>query len=435
MYKMSTESRSSDNQVISKSTRLLEENALTIHKWLLFSVAIFSLVFSFISVLLGDYTQAWISILSVPGVCIAYILMRMQLLYFSKLFNAAQIIVMIASISLLTGINSLSFMFFFPVIVSVLMAFKENEKKTAYSLVAAVLIILILLTAIASPVGRIHWNPDHLFLDRLTNIIGVALSCILIIYLLIKTMNKVQGQLIVNTDILIESNNQLIAARFSRDQLMSVIAHDLRAPMAGAIMTTEACLKESISDETKNEMLRTLHVKALSILTMTDQLLDWSRSQTGNLQCKMVLTSMKYFDSNVRNWTMLIGDSKDIHFNIEIKFDDEETLLCDKNMIVTTLRNLISNAVKFSSLGSVIKIRSQKYRGIRSFEVEDFGKGINSVQLKKLREGISFTTLGTNNEKGNGFGLQLVQEFLRRHKSHLEIQSELGKGSVFSFSL
>ena len=92
-------------------------------------------------------------------------------------------------------------------------------------------------------------------------------------------------------------------------------------------------------------------------------------------------------------------------------------------------------AVKFSSLGSVIKIRSQKYRGIRSFEVEDFGKGLNSVQLKKLREGISFTTLGTKNEKGNGFGLQLVQEFLRRHKSHLEIQSELGKGSVFSFSL
>jgi signal transduction histidine kinase len=248
-------------------------------------------------------------------------------------------------------------------------------------------------------------------------------------------MNKVQGQLIVNTDVLIEKNKQLLAARFSRDQLMSVIAHDLRAPMAGAIMTAEACLKEGISEDTKNEMLRTLLIKARSILTMTDQLLDWSRSQTGNLQCDMDLISMKYFDSNVRNWTILIGESKEIHFNIEIKFDAEETVLCDKNMIVTTLRNLISNAVKFSSFGSVIQIRSQKYRGIRSFEVEDFGKGINSAQLKKLREGISFTTLSTNNEKGNGFGLLLVQEFLRRHKSHLEIQSELGKGSVFSFNL
>jgi signal transduction histidine kinase len=432
---MPTESRSSDNQVVSKSTRLLEENALNIHKWLLFTVAIFALVFSFISVLLSDYTQAWITILSVPGVCIAYLLLRMQFLYLSKLFNATQIIAVIASISLLSGINSLSFMFFFPVIISIIMAFKENKKKTAYSLVAVILLILLALTIIASPVGTNHLNPEHLFLDQITNIIGVALSCILIIFLLIKTMSKVQKQLIVNTDILIENNNQLIAARFSRDQLMSVIAHDLRAPMASAIMTTEACLKEDTPDESKKEMLLCLRNKATQILTMTDQLLDWSRSQTGNLQCDMDLVSLKYFDLNVRNWTILIGESKDIQFTIDFKFENEETIICDKNMIVTTLRNLISNAVKFSSIGSIIKIRSQKKGNKRSFEVEDFGKGLSSTQLKKLRQGISFTTPGTNNEKGNGFGLQLVQEFLRRHKSHLEIQSELGKGSVFSFNL
>ena len=432
---MSTKNRFSDNQIISKSTRLLQENALIVHKWLLLTIAIFSIVFSFISVLLNDYTQAWISILNVPGACIAYVLLHMNRLYLSKLFNAIQITINITAISLLTGINSLASMYFFPVIISILLAFDGKDKKTAYGLIIFILLLLVGLTAVAEPIAQNHWNPEHLFLDRLSNIIGVALGCIVIMFFLIKTMNKVQGQLIVNTDILIESNNQLIAARFSRDQLMSVIAHDLRAPMAGAIMTTEACLQEGITEVTKNELLRTLHVKALSILTMTDQLLDWSRSQTGNLQCDMDLISMKYFDSNVRNWTLLIGESKDIHFNIEIKFDVEETLMCDKNMIVTTLRNLISNAVKFSSFGGVIKIRSQKYRGIRSFEVEDFGKGINSAQLKKLREGISFTTLGTNNEKGNGFGLQLVKEFLRRHKSHLEIQSEFGKGSVFSFNL
>jgi K+-sensing histidine kinase KdpD len=104
-------------------------------------------------------------------------------------------------------------------------------------------------------------------------------------------------------------------------------------------------------------------------------------------------------------------------------------------MIETALRNLISNAVKFSPIGSIIKIRSQKNGNRRSFEVEDFGKGINSAQLKKLREGISFTTKGTNNEKGNGFGLQLVQEFLRRHKSQLEIQSTIDQGSTFQFTL
>lgn len=69
------------------------------------------------------------------------------------------------------------------------------------------------------------------------------------------------------------------------------------------------------------------------------------------------------------------------------------------------------------------------------FDIQDFGRGINRIQLRKLKEGVSFTTNGTNNEKGNGFGLQLVQEFLRRHNSKLTIQSEFGKGSSFSFNL
>jgi signal transduction histidine kinase len=216
---------------------------------------------------------------------------------------------------------------------------------------------------------------------------------------------------------------------------MSVIAHDLRAPMASAIMTTEACLKEDTPDESKKEMLLCLRNKATQILTMTDQLLDWSRSQTGNLSCELAPVPVEQFNKYVQNWTHLIGEAKDIHFNIDFNFQIEETILCDRNMIETALRNLISNAVKFSPIGSIIKIRSQKNGNRRSFEVEDFGKGINSAQLKKLREGISFTTRGTNNEKGNGFGLQLVQEFLRRHKSNLEIQSEFGEGSVFSFNL
>jgi len=99
------------------------------------------------------------------------------------------------------------------------------------------------------------------------------------------------------------------------------------------------------------------------------------------------------------------------------------------------LRNLISNAVKFSPNGNTIHIRSKTFKNKRIFQVEDFGKGITPAQLIKLNEGVSMTTSDTNNEKGNGFGLQLVQEFLRRHHSHLEIQSIIGKGSSFSFKI
>jgi signal transduction histidine kinase len=248
-------------------------------------------------------------------------------------------------------------------------------------------------------------------------------------------MNKVQSQLIENTNVLIHNNTQLLAANYSRDQLMSVIAHDLRAPMVGAIMTADACLKEGISNESKKEMLTTLHDKASSILSMTDQLLEWSRSQTGNLQCKIEPIAVEHFDHYISEWTNLIGESKNIIFKLNFEFIKGETFSCDKNMIQTILRNLISNAVKFSKNGSTIEISSYQKKTKRVFDIQDFGKGITHNQLIKLREGISFTTNGTNNEKGNGFGLQLVQEFLRRHHSHLEIHSEFGTGSLFSFKL
>ncbi len=432
---MSNKNRFSDNHIISKSTHLLEENAQEIHKWLLLTVSIFALVFSIISVMLSDYTQALISITSLLFAYIAHRINRKGFLYASKLFNSIQIILTIAAIGLLSGINSLAFMYFFTIIISVLLAFQGKQKVTAYILIFFILLILIVLTAVGDPLGLNHWNPEHLFLDRLSNIMGVATSCILILIFLFKTINKVHGQLLENTDLLIENNTKLLAANYTRDQLMSVIAHDLRAPMSSAIMTTEACLKEDTSEESKRKMLLSLHDKANQILTMTDQLLDWSRSQTGNLSCEIAAVPIEQLNKYIQNWTQIIGDSKLITFEIDFTFDIGETVLCDHNMIETALRNLISNAVKFSTAGSTVKIRSLKNGGKRSFEVEDFGKGINEKQLKKLKEGISFTTLGTNNEKGNGFGLQLVQEFLRRHHSHLDIHSEFGKGSVFSFKL
>jgi signal transduction histidine kinase len=417
------------------STCVLEENAIEIHRWLLLLVAVFASAFSIVSFLLCDIEQATVSILGVIGSFIAHLIHRRGFLYGSKLFNAIQIIIMLATISLLTGLHSLAFMYFFPVLISVLLAFQGSEKKTGYVLIVIILVFLGLSTVIPEPLSGKQWDSNHLILDRSANIIGVAISCIVILLFLIKTMNKVQQHLIENSNISKENNAKLVAADYSRNQLMSVISHDLRAPMAGAIMTVEACLKEDTSEESKKEMLRTLKSKASQILIMIDQLLDWSRSQTGNLTCNIAPIPVEHFESYTNKWTNLVGESKNIHFTTEFDFKEGETVSCDKNMIETSLRNLISNAVKFSINGNTIHIRSKIFKNKRTFEVEDFGKGITPAQMKKLNEGVSMTTRGTNNEKGNGFGLQLVQEFLRRHNSHLEIHSEFGKGSLFSFKL
>jgi two-component system sensor histidine kinase/response regulator len=326
-------------------------------------------------------------------------------------------------------------MYFFPITISAIIAFQGKEKFTGYALVSIIFIVLIVLTTIPIPHDEMHLNPEHLKIDRFANVIGVTVCCIIILIFIIRAMDNVQRQFIESSNVINDKNKELISAIYSRDKLMSVIAHDLRSPMAAVSMTVDVCSKPDIDEETKNELLQLLKSKATQVMSMTDQLLDWSRSQTGKLQCIQEAIPIQHFFNYVNDWGQLIAETKNISFDLQFNFKDTDVILCDKNMIETCLRNLISNAVKFSNEGSQIIIRcSTEGRKIK-FEIQDFGKGMSKDQLQKLTDGISFTTYGTNRETGNGFGLQLVQEFLRRHNSQLEIQSTIDQGSTFQFTL
>ena len=432
---MSQKNTFTDNKIILRSTNLLEEHAREMHRWLLLTVAIFAASFSIVSLILQDYQQAFVSALSIPGVGIAYLMYMRGYLYLSKVFNGLQIIGMIAKVSLLTGPETLTFMYFFPITISAIIAFQGKEKYTGYALVIIIFIVLIILTTIPIPTDIMHLDPEHLKIDRFANVIGVTICCIIILVFMIRAMDNVQRQLLESSNVIHDKNKELITAIYSRDKLMSVIAHDLRSPMAAVSMTVDVCTKLEIDEETKLELLHMLKNKATQVMSMTDQLLDWSRSQTGNLQCNQEAIPVQHFYNYITDWGKLIAETKNIAFEFEFEFRDTDILMCDKNMIETVLRNLISNAVKFSDAGNKIIIRSSNFENRRLFEIQDFGKGMSKEQLQKLRDGISFTTFGTNREKGNGFGLQLVQEFLRRHNSLLEVESKLGEGSLFRFEI
>ncbi len=432
---MSTKNTFADNKVILKSVNLLEEHAREMHRWLLLTVAIFSTTFALVSFGLEDYLQGWVSLLSVPCAGIAYLMYRAGYLYLSKVFNGLQIIAMISAISILSGAETLTFMYFFPIVISALIAFQGKQKYTGYLLILIIFTVLIILTTIPLPSDPKNLDPNHLAIDRFANVIGVTVCCIIILIFMIRAMDSVQRQLLENTNVIESKNKELISALYSRDKLMSVIAHDLRSPMAAVSMTVDVCTKGDMDEETKLELLHALKNKATQVMAMTDQLLEWSRSQTGNLQCNRESISVQHFSNYVSDWGQLLAESKNIFLDVQFEYSETDTVFCDKNMIETALRNLISNAVKFSNPESKIIVRSSSNGNKRSFEVQDFGKGMTAEQLQKLQDGISFTTYGTNREKGNGFGLQLVQEFLRRHESQLEISSKDGFGSSFMFEL
>jgi two-component system sensor histidine kinase/response regulator len=340
---------------------------------------------------------------------------------------------MISTVSLLTGPETLTFMYFFPITISAIIAFQGKERYAGYALISIIFIVLIILTTIPIPADKVHLNPQHLKVDRFANVIGVTICCVIILVFMIKTLDNVQKQLLQNSNVLRLKNQALLTASYSRDQLMSIIAHDLRSPMAAVIVTVDVCSKPNIDFETKNELLHSLKTKAIQVMTMTDQLLDWSRSQTGNLECKKESIAVNHFNNYTKEWSDLIGETKNIQLEIKFCQNADESIVCDKNMIETVLRNLISNAIKFSPSDSTINFSSYVYNHKRVFEIHDYGKGMTEEELQNLKDGISFTTYGTNREKGNGFGLQLVQEFLRRHDSYLEVESKLGEGSTFRF--
>ena len=104
-------------------------------------------------------------------------------------------------------------------------------------------------------------------------------------------------------------------------------------------------------------------------------------------------------------------------------------------MIELVIRNLINNAIKFSDYGGKIRISTYDEQNFVKICIEDSGKGISSENLSKIREGISFTTTGQNNESGTGLGLILVKEYMRKNNGQIEVYSEEGIGTTFHMKL
>jgi signal transduction histidine kinase len=136
----------------------------------------------------------------------------------------------------------------------------------------------------------------------------------------------------------------------------------------------------------------------------------------------------------VKEQIEIIGQTKAIELEL-INNSNNLFLLGDKNMLDAIFRNLISNAIKFSSNNSKIQLSISQIENNCEISIRDFGKGMSDKEIADFKKGIAFSTSGTANEKGHGLGLQLVKEFLHKQNSELNVESHPGFGSRFYFSL
>jgi len=222
----------------------------------------------------------------------------------------------------------------------------------------------------------------------------------------------------------------------SKDKFFSIIAHDLRSPF-NAIMGFSDLILDQIKQkdyEGLDEMAEVVLKSSTFAMDLLTNLLEWSRAQTGRLHFEPAFIEIiGLINENIELLKSAAG-----HKNIRIstQMPNVAPVLADKAMISTILRNLISNAIKFTPSGGEILITCRSLPENIHIAVQDNGVGIDPKDIPKLfRIDQNFTTYGTNREKGTGLGLILCKEFVEKHKGKIWVESEQGKGSVFTFTL
>jgi PAS domain S-box-containing protein len=235
---------------------------------------------------------------------------------------------------------------------------------------------------------------------------------------------------------LFKDEERLMAASATKDRFFSIIAHDLRSPMNG-IVGLSTILKEEARNLDIDSILQyssMIHSSAQNTFNLLEDLLDWARLQQGQIPFEPEIFSMNDLISSVLNELEPNAYQKSIELLAD--FQEEFRLSADIKMIRTVVENLVSNAIKFTKPAGKVVISIFKTDGNTTLCVKDTGIGMSEESLAKLfRVETSFTTRGTQNEKGTGLGLLLCKEFIDKHNGTIRVESTSGTGTSFSVTL
>lgn len=173
---------------------------------------------------------------------------------------------------------------------------------------------------------------------------------------------------------------------------------------------------------------------AKQLYNLLENLLAWSRSKSNEISTNPQTLDLGQLVDNIVEVLKIAALDKKI--NIQNMIGPEAVAYADENLVSTILRNLVSNAIKFSPENSYIVISSQQQNGFVEISVKDHGVGISSEDIPKLfREDLQFSSPGTNKEKGTGLGLILCKEFVEKCGGKIRVESQEGKGTTMSFTI
>lgn len=231
-------------------------------------------------------------------------------------------------------------------------------------------------------------------------------------------------------------SQQLYDLNAQKDRLFSIIAHDLRGPF-NALLGLTNILANDIDDLNKDEIkafATDTHKAGLRVFGLIENLLNWSRLHTGNLKFSPRRIFLSELCEKITDLFQPSFEQKKLKVSCNI--DKEGCIYADYNMISSAIQNLVSNSIKFTPDGGSIELSGLITGSTINISIKDSGVGIKKENLNKMfRMDERLSTEGTNNEQGSGLGLLLCKEFVEKNKGSLKVESEYGKGSVFSIIL
>lgn len=271
------------------------------------------------------------------------------------------------------------------------------------------------------------------------HVLSVAL--IFIGLFLIKKENKEYQSEILNsneelyryTQEIEKQKEELAELNNLKSKLFSVISHDLRTPLYGLRNLFKSVEQFDLPAEEIKVLIPDV-VKDLHYTTdLMENLLQWAKSQMKGESLSPQLIDMNKLIHDVQQVVRLQAENKQVY--LKTKADKPVYIYADKEMIEVVLRNLISNAIKFTPKEGEVIIDVKEEEELIEVLVSDTGTGMSEEAKNKLFGDEHFTTKGTSNESGTGLGLMICKEFLKKNGGNIHVESELGKGSTFAFTL
>ena len=230
--------------------------------------------------------------------------------------------------------------------------------------------------------------------------------------------------------------NQLLQLNVDKNRFISILAHDLKSPFNGLLGLSEVLMEDihKLNIDEIDEIVNDINISAKTSFKLLEDILKWAGTKSGKIPFERQIFSFKDICKDIIE--IFNQDIKAKNITLNYSAPDGINIFADINMFKGVLRNLVSNAIKFTNIGGSININAEQMDSNVTISVSDNGIGIAPAGLAKLFDIAQFiSTKGTENETGTGLGLLLCKEFVEKHGGKIWVESEAGKGSDFKFTL